>query len=64
MFDIRYLGRHFLVHSTSHPATKGGPTDEGVFDQNKQGKRRQYTEARCMSKTNHNALINGEDLET
>ena len=35
--NIEYIGRHYLVKSTSHPKTKGKPSGINGFDASKTG---------------------------
>ena len=46
--DMGYIGKHYMVKSTSHPSTKGTPSDIKEFDPSKTGIKRHYTEAFCM----------------
>jgi hypothetical protein len=48
LVDISYIGRHYLVKSTTHKSTIGGASALGEFESNKNGIKRQYTEAFCM----------------
>jgi len=48
LVDIRYIGRHYLLKSTSHPSTLGIRSPTGSFDAVKTGIKRHYTEAFCM----------------
>ena len=48
LLDPLQIGKHFLVKSTSHPITKGGASENGIFEENKIGIKRQYTNAFCM----------------
>ena len=46
--DFSSLGRHYLIKSTSHPKTQGGPSPSGEFDPKRHGIKRHYTECFCM----------------
>ena len=48
ILDFSSIGQHFLLKTTSHPATRGGSTPAGTLDRNKGGLKRQYTQAFCM----------------
>lgn len=40
LIDHTSVARHYLIKSTSHPDTIGGPSPEGIFDDKKHGIRR------------------------
>ena len=43
ILDYSSIGLHYLLKTTSHPATRGGSTPAGTLDGNKGGLKRQYT---------------------
>lgn len=51
------MGKHYLVKSTSHPITRGGPSADGEYDDYKGGIKRQYTYTFCMRKDIYDALL-------
>lgn len=56
LIDHTSVARHYLIKSTSHPDTIGGPSPEGIFDDRKHGIRRQFTECFSMRKDVYEAL--------
>lgn len=57
LLDIRNIGKHYLVKSTTHRITRGGPSPDGEFEDRKQGIKRHYTEAFCMRKEVFESLL-------
>jgi hypothetical protein len=57
ILDVSSIGQHFLLNTTSHPATRGGSTPAGTLDRNKGGLNRQYTQAFCMTSTVYENLL-------
>jgi len=57
LLDIRNIGKHYLVKSSTHPITRGGPSPDGEFEDRKQGIKRHYTEAFCMRKEVYQSLL-------
>lgn len=57
LIDHTSVARHYLIKSTSHPDTIGGPSPEGIFDDRKHGIRRQFTECFSMRKDVYEALV-------
>ena len=51
------MGKHYLVKSTSHPVTRGGPSADGEFDDYKVGIKRQYSQSFCMRTDIYEALL-------
>ena len=45
--DFSQIGRHYVLKSTSHPKTIGGPSEPTTFDPIKHGIKRHYTECFC-----------------
>ena len=64
IIDHPSVARHYLIKSTSHPGTLGGPSREGEFNDRKHGIRRQYTECFCMRKNIYESILKiGRDPE-
>lgn len=57
LLDIRYIGRHYLVKSTSHRQSRGATTEKGHFDISLPGIKRHYTEAFCMRPNVHDSIL-------
>lgn len=57
LIDHTSVARHYLIKSTSHPETLGGPSREGEFDDTRHGIRRQYTECFCMRKNVYESIL-------
>jgi len=57
IIDHTSVARHYLIKSTSHPGTLGGPSREGEFDDTRHGIRRQYTECFCMRNNVYESLL-------
>ena len=57
LLQLTDIGKHYMVKSTSHPKTKGGPSNIGEIEEGKFGIRRQYTECFCMRKQVYDNLI-------
>jgi hypothetical protein len=54
--DLRSIGRHYVIKSTSHPHVID-PSGVGEFEDKKYGIRRHYTEAFCMRRDIYDNLI-------
>jgi len=64
LIDHTSVARHYLIKSTSHPDTIGGPSPEGIFDDRKHGIRRQFTECFSMRKDIYEALCHiGQNMD-
>lgn len=57
LIDHTQIGRHYLVKSSSHPKTLGGPAPDGVFDESKHGIKRHYTECFAMRQDVYDSII-------
>lgn len=57
IIDHTSVARHYLIKSTSHPETLGGPSREGEFDDTRHGIRRQYTECFCMRRNVYESIL-------
>ena len=57
LIDHTSVARHYLIKSTSHGETLGGPSREGEFDDTRHGIRRQYTECFSMRKNVYESLL-------
>ena len=57
LLDTRNIGKHYLVKSTTHRYTRGGPSPDGEFEDRKGGIKRHYTEAFCMREEVYQSLL-------
>lgn len=57
LVDHTQIGRHYLVKSSSHSKTLGGPAPQGSFDGRKHGIKRHYTEAFAMRQNVYDSLL-------